>query len=150
MKTRILIGAAVIVAAVPAIIGLWGNSSFSQDLPVRIPASGQVLLLDPTPSPTPSSSDSPSPSPSASLDDNGGYLPRDQRIEPGDDRDVQGSTGSTGSTDDAGHHSGSDDSGHHSGSDDSGDHSGSDDSAHHGGSDDSSDDHGGSGHGSDD
>lgn len=30
MKTRILIGAAVVVAAVPAVIGLWGNSSFSR------------------------------------------------------------------------------------------------------------------------
>ena len=151
MKTRILIGAAAIVAAVPAIIGLWGNSSFSQDLPVRVPASGQVLILDPTPSPTPSSSDSPSPSPSPSFDDNGGDIPRDQRVEPGDDRDVQGATESTGTTDDSGHHSGSDDSGHHSGSDDSG----SDDSGHHSGSDDSgsdgsSDDHGSSGHGSDD
>lgn len=153
MKTRILIGAAVVVAAVPAVIGLWGNSSFSQELPVRVPASGQVLVLDPTPSPTPSSSDSPSPTPSPSIDgsgaddragdDNGGDVPRDQRVEPGDDRDVQGSTGSTGGADDSGHHSGSDDSGHHSGSDDSG--SGSDDSGHH-----SSDDHGGSGHGSDD
>lgn len=155
MKTRILIGAAVVVAAVPAVIGLWGNSSFSQDLPVRVPASGQVLILDPTPSPTPSSSpsssDSPSASPSPSADDNGGDVPRDQRVEPGDDRDIQGTTGPFGSVDDSGHHSGSDDSGHHSGSDDSGHHSGSDDSGHHSGSDDSgSDDHGGSGHGSDD
>lgn len=142
MKTRILIGAAVVVAAVPAVIGLWGNSSFSQDLPVRVPASGQVLILDPTPSPTPSSSDSPSASPSPSADDNGGDVPRDQRVEPGDDRDIQGTTGSSGSIDDSGHHSGSDDSGHHSGSDDSGHHSGSDDSG--------SDDRGGSGRGSDD
>ncbi|MDO8383584.1 MAG: hypothetical protein Q7T17_11490, partial [Microbacterium sp.] len=136
MKTRILIGAAVIVAAVPAVIGLWGNASFSQELPVRVPASGKVLLLDPTPSPTPTSSDSPSLSPSASFDDDGGDLPRDQRIEPGDDRDVQGSTGSDDSTDDSGHQSGSDDSDSESGSDDSGDQSGSDDSS----SDDSSSD----------
>jgi hypothetical protein len=135
MKTRILIGTALVVAAIPAIIGLWGNASFSQDLPVRVPASGQIVLLDPSPSPTPSTSDTPSPSPSASFDDNGGDVPRDQRTEPGDDRDVQGSTGSTVGTDDSGHHDGSDDSGH--GGSGSGD-------------DDSSDDHGGSGHGSDD
>lgn len=75
---RVLIAAAVAaVVAVPAVVGLWGNASFSQAVPVRAPQSGQVVA----------------PSPSSTLgtvDDNGGDIPRDQRTEPGDDRDVQG------------------------------------------------------------
>jgi len=77
---RVLIAAAVAaVVAVPAVIGLWGNASFSQAVPVRAPESGQVV----TPSPG---------STSGSVDDHGGDTPRDQRTEPGDDRDVQGVT----------------------------------------------------------
>ena len=53
MKTRLLLGAAVVAAAIPAVIGLWGNASFSQDLPVRVPASGQVVSLTPTPASDP-------------------------------------------------------------------------------------------------
>ena len=30
--------AAIAVAVVPAVLGLWGNASFSQDVPVRVPA----------------------------------------------------------------------------------------------------------------
>src|SRR5690349_9989556 len=89
MKKQILIGAgALVLVAVPAVIGLWGNASFAQSVPVRVPSSGQVV----TPVPTPPAV---SPSPSPSIDDNGGDVPRDQRTEPGDDRDVNG-TGSTG------------------------------------------------------
>src|SRR5207342_351948 len=88
MKTRLLLGAAVVAAAIPAVIGLWGNASFSQDLPVRVPASGQVVPLTPTPTPTstptPSATSTPTPSPSAGVDDHGGDTPRDQRTEPGD------------------------------------------------------------------
>jgi hypothetical protein len=77
---RILIGTAVAaLVAVPAVVGLWGNASFSQQVPVRVPASGQVA--SPSPSGTPEG-----------VDDNGGDTPRDQRTEPGDDRDVQGDT----------------------------------------------------------
>ena len=129
MKTRLLIGAAVIVAAVPAVIGLWGNASFSQDVPVRIPASGQIVPLSPAPTATPSDSPTPSASPSEGLDDHGGETPRDQRTEPGDDRDVQGGVTVPGSTTEPG--------------DDNG-------GSSHGGDDSGADDHGGSGHGSDD
>jgi hypothetical protein len=79
---RILIGAAVAaLVAVPAAIGLWGNASFSQEVPVRAPASGQVVAPSPTPGDSPSG-----------IDDNGGDIPRDQRTEVGDDRDVQGAS----------------------------------------------------------
>ena len=122
---RVLISAAVAAAvAVPAVIGLWGNASFSQAVPVRAPASGQIVAPSPTPSSTPATTDDrggdtprdqrtepgddrdvrgatpsptavPSPSPSApGADDNGGDVPRDQRTEPGDDRDGSGSSGS--------------------------------------------------------
>ena len=88
---RVLISVAVAaVVAVPAVIGLWGNASFSQAVPVRAPASGQVVAPTPTPSSTSGTIDDNAP------DDNGGDTPRDQRTEPGDDRDVQG--GSTSST----------------------------------------------------
>lgn len=146
MKKQILFGAgALVLVAVPAVIGLWGNASFAQSVPVRVPASGQVVT--------------PAPSPSSSVDDHGGDTPRDQRTEPGDDRDVQGGApqspapAPSSSVDDHGgdrprdqrtepgddRRSGSDD----SGSDDSGSGSGGDDSGR--GSDDS-----GSGHGGDD
>ena len=101
---RVLISAAVAAAvAVPAVIGLWGNASFSQAVPVRAPASGQIVA--PSPTPTPSSTP-------ATTDDRGGDTPRDQRTEPGDDRDGSGSSGSgssgSGGEDDHGGH-GSDD-----------------------------------------
>ena len=77
---RVLIGAAVAAAvAIPAVVGLWGNASFSEAVPVRVPASGQIVAPTPSPSGTPDTTD-----------DNGGETPRDQRVEPGDDRDVQG------------------------------------------------------------
>jgi len=51
MRNRILLAAgALVVVAVPAVVGLWGNASFAQSVPVRVPASGQVVT--PTPSPT--------------------------------------------------------------------------------------------------
>jgi len=75
---RVIISAVVAAAvAVPAVIGLWGNASFSQAVPVRAPVSGQVVA--PAPGSTP-----------GTVDDNGGDTPRDLRTEPGDDRDVQG------------------------------------------------------------
>lgn len=151
-KTIIIAGAAVVLAATPAIIGLWSNPSFSQTIPVRVPASGQVVPLEVAGTP----------SPSPSIDDNGGDVPRDQRTEPGDDRDVQGATPSpSASPDDHGgdrprdertepgddrRSGGSDDSGHGSDDDDSSGREPDDDSSGHG-SDDSDDD---SGHGSDD
>lgn len=136
MKRTTITLAALLAALVPAAVGLWGNASFSQAVPVRVPASAQVV--------TPTS-------PATTADDHGGDTPRDQRSEPGDDHggssgtSTSGSSGSgssgSGSSGSASSSSGSSGSGSSSGSASSG--SGSDDSG--------SDDHGGSGgHGSDD
>jgi hypothetical protein len=141
MKTKLIIGAAVVAAAVPAVLGLWGNASFSQDLPVRVPASGQVVPLSPVPSDSPTPTATPSPMPS--VDDHGGDVPRDQRSEPGDDRRSDGDDGSVRGDDSSGaqHRHGGDD----RGSDDrvSDDRSPDDRGSGHGGS----DDHSVSGHG---
>ncbi len=120
-------GALVLVAA-PAVIGLWGNASFAESVPVRVPASGEIS----TPSPSPTSTSTPSPS-ATPVDDHGGDVPRDQRVEPGDDRDVQGgvvpvpSPSSSSSGDDHG----GDDHGGHGGDDERG----GDDHGGHGGDD---------------
>jgi hypothetical protein len=154
MKRMIIGGAAIVLAVTPAVIGLWSNPSFSATVPVRVPASGQIVL----PTPSPSASDdhggdtprdqrtepgddrdanggtpSPSPSPSATRgDDHGGDTPRDQRTEPGDDRRSGGDRGGHGGDDDRSGHGGG------KGSDD----------GRHGGDDRAGDDHGG--HGGDD
>lgn len=137
IRIALAIGATV-AALVPATVGLVGNGTFSQNVPVRIPGTAQVLPADDS-TPGPSASASPE-----AGDDHGGDRPRDSRTEPGDDRDSRSPSAS------AGHDHGGDRS--RSGSDDrrgADDRSGSDDSGR--GSDDSgSDDHGGSGHGSDD
>ena len=139
IRIALAIGATV-AALVPATVGLVGNGTFSQNVPVRIPGTAQVLPADDS-TPTPSASASPEVG-----DDHGGDRPRDSRTEPGDDRD------SRSPSDSAGHDAGDDHGGDRSrsGSDDRrGSDDGSDDSGR--GSDDSgSDDHGGSGHGSDD
>lgn len=95
-KKQILLSAgALLLVATPAVIGLWGNASFAQSVPVRVPASGQIS----TPAPTVS----PAPVPSVAVDDHGGDAPRDQRIEPGDDHGGDGHGG-----DDHGGHGGDD------------------------------------------
>ena len=43
---RIIITAAALVAAIPASLGLMGNASFAQSVPVRVPAHA-TLLPDP-------------------------------------------------------------------------------------------------------
>ena len=92
MKKRILIGAgALVLAAAPAALGLWGNTSFAEFVPVPVPASGQVVTVSPSPTP----------------DDRGGDVPRDERVEPGDDRGaatsgIDDSAGSRDVTDDGG------------------------------------------------
>ncbi|WP_144877301.1 hypothetical protein [Microbacterium sp. 1.5R] len=89
MKKRILWSAgALLLVAMPAVIGLWGNASFAQSVPVRVPTSGQVSSPAPTVAPGPTAT----PSSSPGVDDHGGDVPRDERTEPGDDRDVQGGT----------------------------------------------------------
>jgi hypothetical protein len=77
MKRTTITLAALLAALVPAAVGLWGNASFSQAVPVRVPASAQVV--------TPTS-------PATTADDHGGDTPRDQRTEPGDDRDDRSAT----------------------------------------------------------
>ena len=161
MKRMGVVLAGLTVAVCPAVIGLWANASFSEAVPVRVPASGQVIRLAATPTP----SVSPSASPSAS-DDHGGRTPRDQRTEPGDDRRT-GTSGSSGSrtrhnddttADDHGGRTPRDsrteagDDRRTSGSDDSSSSDDSGRSGRSGGSDDTQpDDHGGhGGHGGDD
>ena len=150
MKRTTITLAALVAALLPAAVGLWGNASFSQAVPVRVPASAQVV--------TPTV---PTPSATTTTDDHGGDTPRDQRTEPGDDRDSgSGGSGSggSGSVDNSGpgsSSSGSSSSGSgssgsgSSGSDDhSGSGSGGSGSGRSGSDDGGSDDHGG--HGSDD
>ncbi|WP_353953374.1 hypothetical protein V6K52_08130 [Knoellia sp. S7-12] len=135
MKRISMILAALLLALVPATFGLWGNASFSQEVPVSVPKSGQVNRTLTVPAPrstddhggatprdlrtepgddrgtdrTPSSDPSGTPGPSSTMDDHGGNRPRDQRTEAGDDRDDPAHR-----SDNSGH--GSDNSGH--GSDD--------------------------------
>ena len=131
MKNRILLGAgALVVVAVPAVLGLWGNASFAESVPVRVPTQAVTST----------------PSPSESADDHGGDVSRDDRTEPGDDRDVQGGTSpstspspSPSADDHGGDDNGTDDNGTNDVGDDHGGSSGSDDSG--------SDDHSGGGHG---
>jgi hypothetical protein len=153
MKRTIITVAALVAVLIPAAAGLWGNASFSQAVPVRVPASAEVVTPTlPTPTVTGTSEvgddhggetprdqrtepgddrDGATSTPTVSRstddgDDHGGETPRDQRTEPGDDRDGESGNSGPGS-DDSGH--GSDDSGH--GSDDSGSgHSGDDDRGH--------------------
>jgi len=81
MKRTTITLAALVAALLPAAVGLWGNASFSQAVPVRVPASAQVV--------TPTV---PTPSATTTTDDHGGDTPRDQRTEPGDDRDDRSAT----------------------------------------------------------
>nr|NLI51293.1 hypothetical protein [Propionibacterium sp.] len=88
MRIALAIGA-IITALLPATIGLLGNTTFSQSVPVRVPASAQVLPADDSSATgTPTSTSSP-------RDDNGGDRPRDSRVEPGDDRDASPTASST-------------------------------------------------------
>ena len=59
MKRIQIYAAAIVAALVPAVLGLWGNASFSQDLPVRVPAEAETTSATPTPSRTPTSSPTP-------------------------------------------------------------------------------------------
>lgn len=131
-RTLVAVGLAI-AALIPATIGLLGNSSFAQSVPVRVPQVAQVLPGEATPTPTPSATSS-----HDAGDDHGGDRPRDSRVEPGDDRDQSPSPSATSS------HDASDDR-RGRGSDDSGS-----DGRGRGSDDSGRDDHGGSGHGSDD
>jgi hypothetical protein len=173
MKRTLITLAALAAALGPAAAGLWGNASFSQAVPVRVPASGQVATLpssDDSATTRPSSTPTrhrPSATSATTTDDHGGRTPRDQRTEPGDDRDARGSDdhGPTSTSSSSGRHSGHSSSGTSTsrGSTSGGastvdDHGGDtprdqrtepgDDHGGHGSDDQAGDDHGG--HGSDD
>jgi hypothetical protein len=144
MLKYFLAAGALVVAGVPAAVGLSGNASFDRDVPVRVPEQAQTVAPSPAPIGSVDDDGTPDQGPgdfgtaeAEPGDDHGGLTPRDDRTEDGDDRDGRHGR----------HHDGADDgaddrSGSNSGSDDSGsDDSGSDDGGHHGGG---SDD--GSGH----
>jgi hypothetical protein len=130
MKNRILLGTgALVVVAIPAVLGLWGNASFAESVPVRVPT--QAVTVTPSPSSSPDDGLS---------DDHGGDVPRDDRTEPGDDRDApHGEDGPSSAP------SPSAPSPSPSADDRGGDDRGGDDDGDHGG-----DDHGGDDHGGDD
>jgi hypothetical protein len=66
MKRLLLLGAAAVIAAAPAVTGLVGNASFAQSVPVHVPAGARTI------------------------DDRGQHAEpgddRGQHAEPGDDR----------------------------------------------------------------
>ena len=113
MKRTLITLAALAAALGPAAAGLWGNASFSQAVPVRVPASGQVATLPTSEDSTPSRPAStttrhlPTATSTTRVDDHGGDTPRDQRTEPGDDHGGSGGDDHGGSDDHGGH--GSDD-----------------------------------------
>ena len=43
MKRLLLLGAAAIIAAAPAVTGLVGNASFAQSVPVHVPAGARII-----------------------------------------------------------------------------------------------------------
>ncbi len=118
MKFIAIIGTTALLAAAPASIGLIGNTSFSEDVPVRVPAT--ATLLDSQGSPTASPSHRSHPRGEAEpADDHGGDRPSGTHgeAEPGDDH---GGHGEAESGDDHGGHGG------HDGDDSGGDRHGGD------------------------
>lgn len=116
--------AAILVSAVPAVVGLWGNAAFSQAVPVRVPASAQLATTG-----TPASRSTPSPSSSPtgipSVDDQGGNRPSGTRTtESGDDKSRnRGATAPSATASPPDDHGGSGSSGSYGGSDDAAGHS---------------------------
>jgi hypothetical protein len=72
MKGILITAGAALLVAVPAAMGLVGNTSFAQSVPVRVPAQARVLY-----------------------DDHGGQRPA-STTEPGDDHGGHSSKGTTG------------------------------------------------------
>lgn len=87
MIKYLLASAALVLAGVPAALGLTSNASFSQDVPVRVPEQAQTAPATPAPV-----SDDGTPDrgrgETEPADDHGGDVPRAQRTEAGDDRDT--------------------------------------------------------------
>jgi hypothetical protein len=145
MKRVAVLVAAVLCAAAPASVGLIGNASFSEDVPVRVPETAIVLdRTGGTPTPTPSGDrsgrgsddsgapevpDTPRASPTAAPSTEDGPHHRRHRAgggtEPGDDHggDRAGGGGGGSGDDDGG---GGGDGGGDRGGDGGGDRSGSD------------------------
>lgn len=63
VKRKIIWGVALVVAMVPATVGLVGNDSFSRSVPVRVP--NGIVILPPEVAPTETPSAPPSPDPTA-------------------------------------------------------------------------------------
>jgi hypothetical protein len=118
------------VALVPAVLGLWGNASFSQAVPVRVPSS--ATSSQPAASHDESSRHDPLDDRSVDarrhhdrLDDSRATRTPDSATEIRDDRGREGSGPETGD-DRGGNRAGSEvESDHHSGGDDGTEHSGS-------------------------
>ncbi len=53
MKRTLILTAAAVLAAVPATLGLLGNTSFGESVPVRVPAGATVLESRPASAPEP-------------------------------------------------------------------------------------------------
>jgi hypothetical protein len=53
MKRTYLYAAGIVVALIPAVLGLTGNASFSQSVPVRVPDQQPARVATSTPSSTP-------------------------------------------------------------------------------------------------
>jgi hypothetical protein len=128
MLKYLLAAGALVVAGVPAAVGLSGNASFDRDVPVRVPDQAQTVA------PTPSSVDddgTPDQGPgdvgtaeAEPGDDHGGLTPRDDRTEAGDDRDGRHGRHHDGVDDDATEDDGGHHLGHHGGDDSDDDRSG--------------------------
>jgi hypothetical protein len=43
MKRLLILGAAAVIAAAPAVTGLVGNASFAQSVPVHVPAGARII-----------------------------------------------------------------------------------------------------------
>jgi hypothetical protein len=46
MKRIIIFAVAIVAAIVPAVVGLSGNASFAQSVPVRVPSQAQLVVDD--------------------------------------------------------------------------------------------------------
>jgi hypothetical protein len=126
MLKYLIAAGALVLAGVPAAVGLAGNDSFSRDVPVRVPQQAQTV--DPSPASTDDDGTADQgpgdvePSDVEPGDDNGGLVPRDDRTEAGDDRDADGDDPAG---HDAGDDHGDDGPGHDVGDDSTDDNSGS-------------------------
>jgi len=137
MKRVAILAAAVLCAAAPASIGLIGNASFSEDVPVRVPERAVVLdVHGATPAAARTRTAEPGDDrPDGRTDDKGGRRRHDVERSAG----TPVATPTVRATDDhGGGRRGADDPATHDAGDDSGHRSGRSDGSHSGGSDDRS------------